>query len=205
MCFTRCVQLNSEWVYISNFYIIIIISVVFSASQILIDRWEKLSLTRSWEIITWLWSSSGCRQCLEVHTSRINIRKDPTSQPVKAVCSSSFKAKCPLHLIIPSWSLSPAFFFPLIHHEQFISLPTPPTCLFPSSFFFLFFLSYEHTHSLTAQPPTVCRMCSEATRASGEEASIASLPTISLSADQRAAKQPETTAVAREEHAQQHN
>lgn len=37
------------------------------------------------------------------------------------------------------------------------------------------------------------------------EASTTSLPTMPLSADQRAAKQPETTVGARVEHAQQHN
>lgn len=128
------------------------------------------------------------------------MRKDPTSQPVKAVCSSSFKAKCPP----PNYSL-------LISYSSFLFLSYTmnnlflyPHCLCASSLLF-FSASHMHTHTLTAQSPTECRMCSEATRASGGEAGITSLPNISVSADQRAAKQPETTVGARGEHAQQHN
>lgn len=33
-----------------------------------------------------------------------------------------------------------------------------------------------HPHTLTSQPPTVCRMCSRATRSSGGEVSMTSLP-----------------------------
>lgn len=64
--------------------------------------------------------------------------------------------------------------------------------------------AHTRIHTLKVQPPTVCRMCSEATRVSGGESSIGSLPTIS-SVDQRAAKQTETTVGAKGEHAQQYN
>lgn len=111
----------------------------------------------------------------------------------------------PPHLIIPSHSLTLSSFIvsPLLAFiKQFLSLR-----IFPPSFSFSLFHKHTrtHSHTPTVQPPTVCRMCSGATRASGWEASITSLPTISLSADQRAAKQPETTAAAEAEHAQQHN
>lgn len=103
----------------------------------------------------------------------------------------------------PNYFLSFSFSLSLLSSlsPQTLSLPISASVLLPLSSFY----THMHTHTPPVQPPTVCRMCSGATRASGREASITNLPTTSLSADQRAAKQPETTASARAEHAQQHN
>lgn len=142
------------------------------------------------EIITWLLSNS-------THRQDKNIREDPACQAVSKSCLHSVvqgKMSPPPRLIIPSSSLS---FFTYL-------------CLYTSSSLF-FFLLFKHTHyaqTHTHQQPSLplrAECCSWATRSSGGGSQHDQPPCISLSADQRAAKQPETTESARAEHAQQHN
>lgn len=138
-----------------------------------------------WEIITWLWSSS-------THRQDKNITEGPARQPVKAVCTPSFQEKCPPSLIIPSSSLS---YLPLpIHliHSHFLN-------------------THAHTqtmqrHTPTNNPASHCVQNVQLSHPFSRQGSQHDQsPCISLSADQRATKQPETTEGARPEHAQQHN
>lgn len=148
----------------------------------LTDRWGKPSLTKSWEIITWLWRSSGCRQCLEVYTGRINIREDPARQPVRAVCTPSFKAKCPPHNYSFSFSYS-CFLFLLSLFHSFTSYNFflyLSVCV-PTALFFCIYVSFAahteaHTHQQSNLPLCEERVVKPPVHQAGKPAEPASLP-----------------------------
>lgn len=94
--------------------------------------------------------------------------------------------------------------------DHFFLYLSVPMYLFPCLLFYSFAVSrahahmHKHTHQQSSLPLCAACVVKPLLHEAGKT-SITSLPTILLSADQRAAKQPETTVGARVELAQQHN